>query len=165
MWRIIPGFSTYEVSNVGRVREMLTKKPAKVWDTNKGYYCCSLVGDDGYRRNVLISRCVALGFHGPRPSVKHGACHRDDNKHNDRRDNIYWGTQKQNVEDMFRNGRVGPHGGHAKLTMDQATTIRLQANYYKVAQLARRFGVSERTIYRVLARECYWQNLPSEDNP
>ena len=51
-----------------------------------------------------VARAVLAAFSGSRPSTKHMCCHRDDDITNNVPENLYWGTQKENVADAYRNG-------------------------------------------------------------
>lgn len=121
-WLPVPGYPDYEVSDQGRVRSLdrevssphwkRTKtvkgrllKQSKVGGSKPGgrYYGCVLYRDRR-RRPVMVHSLVLEAFVGPRPEGMNG-CHRDDNPENNRLDNLYWGTQQQNVQDAIGSGR------------------------------------------------------------
>lgn len=52
---------------------------------------------------VKIAVMVLETYVGLRPDGM-VACHRDDNRENDTMENLYWGTPKQNTQDILRNG-------------------------------------------------------------
>ncbi len=178
-WKMPPLFSNYEVSEFGHVRKALSFKktshrehaagtPMSIF-IMKGYPACRLVDDNGIARTILISQLVALAHIGPRPTLKHGALHRDDNPKNNHYTNLYWGKQKQNSQDAVRNGKipVGGNGWNAKLSDKEASEIKRIYKPYKCgltrADLAQRYAVSKRTISRVLDGETFnWPLLPTE---
>ena len=105
-WRPVKGYDgTYEVSNQGRVRSLnrtIYRKDGKV-NNLKGRLLRSAVDRGGYymvglssKSNVtsyLVHRLVATAFvHNPGnlPCV----CHRDDNRFNNRENNLFWGLIK-----------------------------------------------------------------------
>lgn len=51
-----------------------------------------------------IHRLVALVY-VPNPDNKPIVCHKDNNRSNNHYKNLYWGTQKENMEQCIRDGR------------------------------------------------------------
>ena len=187
------GFEHYEVDNLGvvwsrrlRGRQRYTDwhplrlYPSKDADVNgKRYLTAQLCGEK--RKNVLVHHLVLLAFVGPRPFPKAQCRHLDDNPENNRRDNLAWGTQQENMEDLKRNGRFpdrkGEKNSQAKLTRDQVETIRRlyvprsqrtgrrnrkgaikREDYlkYSIKKLATMFKVSSGTIYNALGANGHW---------
>lgn len=102
---------------------------------------------------------VLEAFVGPRPSPTHQAAHRDGNKLNNRLDNLYWATPKENGADNARL-RVGPRGErhpHAKLDNVSVQKIRRATGTRK--QIAALFGVSPATVTNVRTRRG-WVHVP-----
>lgn len=91
----------YYISNVG-----------KIYSRVKGYWreLTPCINREGYLRIKLngkqysIHRLVALAYI-PNPENKPCVCHKDNNKLNNSVDNLYWGTQKENLEQMIKDGR------------------------------------------------------------
>lgn len=78
-----------------------------VW-RNTGYARKPYLGvglSNGTGKQIIVKKhqIMALVHHGPRPSLKHYACHKDDNQLNNEPDNLYWGTAKENAADASRN--------------------------------------------------------------
>lgn len=111
----------YEVSSEGRVRSLdrfymrgNTQIPVRsrlmkpsVLKNRAGHLTV------GLRKNnkpstLYIHRLVCEAFHGPAPEDKPWALHRDDDKLNNTKDNLYWGTPKENSADCIRNGLHAP---------------------------------------------------------
>jgi hypothetical protein len=105
-----------------------------------------------FRRYVLI--CEA--FHGLKPSPKLMCCHRDDDKSNNRPDNLYWGTSDDNHDDAIANGLL-QHGNthwNAYLNEDMVRTIRrLHQEGATVTELAKKYQVHKPQISRILSRK------------
>lgn len=55
---------------------------------------------------VDVHRLVALTFI-PNPENKPCVCHANDNPSDNRVENLWWGTHKENMQDMIRKGRDG----------------------------------------------------------
>ena len=91
----------YHISNVG-----------KIYSRVKGYWreLTPCINREGYLRIKLngkqysIHRLVAEAYI-PNPENKPCVCHKDNNKLNNPVDNLYWGTQKENLEQMIKDGR------------------------------------------------------------
>lgn len=112
-WRVLPSNSTYEVSNLGRVRS----RDHLVWGgIRMGFYTKSGkvlqpgIASNGYptvalgrRKTRTVHSLVAETFIGPCPTGKE-VRHRDGVRTNPRLDNLEYGTRFQNIEDAFRHG-------------------------------------------------------------
>ena len=122
IWKDIDG--KYQVSNLGNIRILNYQKnqfknigeikQAKVWKDRDGYIICK-VGS--------VHRLVAKAFI-PNPNNYPCVCHKDDNPANNRIENLWWGTDKMNVQDSISKGRwpirMGMKGKkHTKETKEQ----------------------------------------------
>jgi len=89
----------YEVSNLGNVRSLHSKNyhniVASYANNTTGYMAVGL-NADGFHKTVTVHRLVALAFI-PQVEGKLYVNHKDENKHNNRVDNLEWCTQKYNV--------------------------------------------------------------------
>lgn len=103
-WRYVYGFEDYIVSELGEVcrpgRNIMDPKPDK-----SGYVRISL------RKNMkqltmTLQIIVCRAFHGDPPPNKPFALHKDDIKTNNVKDNLYWGSHQDNMNDLKRNNRV-----------------------------------------------------------
>lgn len=98
-----------------------------------------------YRAHVL-----ALEFDGRTVPQGMVACHHCDNPRCVRPDHLYVGTQRQNVQDASRRGRLlkGDRHHQSKLTENQVREIRRLDLPY--AEIARLYGVSRPTVTRAI---------------
>jgi len=112
-WRDIVGFNgSYSVSNTGRVRRNSgTTSNGRSWKGkilkprfNRGGYVKYTLYRDGKPVYVVAHRLVCFAFHGPPPSGKPLALHRDDNPQNNHVTNLYWGSLSDNQRDVLANG-------------------------------------------------------------
>lgn len=94
-WKIVEGFSRYEVSNTGIIREVesLREIPQQF---NNNYYCVNLYRDDGVKVLGKVHRIVALTFI-PNVEGVHNVDHRWDRKNNSV-DNLFWRPKKVKPE-------------------------------------------------------------------
>jgi len=93
MFKKIDGYE-YEVSDLGQVRNMKTKKILKP-NTQKGlfeYHHVHLY-KDGKKKTIGVHRLVALAF-VPNPENLLFVKHKDRNNNDNRAENLYWNTPK-----------------------------------------------------------------------
>lgn len=132
-WRRIPGASMYEASDLGRIRSYFGSSGRPVPDIvegtpRNGYARVKIIADDGSRRFRVVHRLIAETFLGAPVDESHAVVrHLDDDKTNNRVDNLAWGTQADNVADALRNGhhfqaaKTHCRNGHP---FDEANTYR-----------------------------------------
>lgn len=116
IWRDIPGYPGYQVSNVGRVRShnkvtSTPRFPVRRWkdrpikvriNPSTGYDQITL-WRDGEAHTLLIHRLVAEAFLG---AAQDGMTvnHINGDKRDNRPENLEWVTLKENVRHAFRMG-------------------------------------------------------------
>lgn len=157
----IPGFPGYYISKRGHLwshrkgsGRRLKPHLNKLW----GRYQCLLTNNQGKKVLCKISRLVALAWI-PNPDNLPVVMHLDDNPSNDYYKNLKWGTQKQNMEDARKKGKLrgsSCKASRAKLSKkDLILIFKLKAKglYYK--DIAKRLGVSVGTIGRVINKKSY----------
>jgi len=117
------------------------------------------------RRNTkYLHELMLETFIGPRPKGFY-ALHRDDNKTNNRIDNLYWGTPKENMADMTRNGKrndcKGINKPACKLSERAVVEIYSTPKHpgYLVG-LKKKFRVSFQTIYDI-RNSVFWKHITS----
>lgn len=95
-WKAIKGYEgIYEISNLGRVRNIKRKnKIVKSYTTKLGYQRVQL-SKNGKFKNLLIHRLVADAFL-PKPDNKDVINHKDFDRSNNNVENLEWLTYKEN---------------------------------------------------------------------
>ena len=134
-------------------------------DRGKGYLCFNY-HKDGKKTTLNVHSCVAKVFLGDRSSEGLQVLHEDGNQLNNNVENLYWGTQKQNMMDMVRHGTVfrpqGEKCGTSKLKEADIYKIRelrsTGMTYQKIADI---FGVHN-TLIGYILRGKSWSHLPAE---
>ena len=109
IWKNIPNFEKrYQVSDLGNIRSIQDNhgnyriKPRATWISNKGYeYVQLFIKDKGH--NVSVHHAVASAFI-PNPDQKSTVNHEDGIKTNNRRSNLEWMTQSENLLHAHANG-------------------------------------------------------------
>lgn len=93
IWADIPGYNgTYQVSTMGRVRG---RKILKFDRTKDGYLLAQLC-KDGKVKKHRVNRLVALAFI-PNPDGLPQVNHKNENKTDNRVENLEWVSAKQNI--------------------------------------------------------------------
>jgi len=162
-WKPIKEFPRYEISNMGNIRKTANKtKFLKPYQTKYGYQLVTLyVGKK--KSNKRIHSIVLEAFSCKRPYGM--ACrHLDCNPKNNNISNLRWGTYKENMEDMFKHGRIkmGSKNPNSKLKEKNIPTIRTLrlVNKLTVSQIAAIYGVGKCTIEDILYGKT-WKQIPA----
>ena len=153
VWKDISGFEGYyQVSNKGRVRSL----DRKVWSEKRGAFyshkgkVLKLTESRGYlhitlRKNykpitMQVHRLVAEAFI-PNPKNLEYINHKDENKNNNRLENLEWCTPKYNVY----------YGENSRIRPVMATNISTgkQTTYPSIMEAARSGGFNQSTISNV----------------
>lgn len=165
IWKPIPGWPEYGVSNEGRVRLEIDGYRKKA-----GYVLKPWMNRDrlqvelrrvGERKKYFVHQLVVLAFKGPAPTVEHEVAHWDGNTQNNRLGNLRWATPIENAADKHRHGRTvrGEDSFNAKLRESDIPLIRfLRANGYSQRSVAAAFGVSKHAIYMIDSRKT-WKHV------
>lgn len=162
-WRVIKGFSRYEVSSIGRVRSSVrwpnSPRILKCSKNKCGYISSRFMDDSGNNVPVLIHRLEMMEFdpisNPEEMEVDHINFIRDDN----RLCNLRWLTRKENIRHSYSNGRrdeelkrlwdgvTGEKSVCSKLTELQAIEIRAARRIGEsFAALAEKYNVAKTTI-------------------
>lgn len=150
----------YEVSSSGDIRRLGGKVLCQ-WTNDQGYKLARLSNP---RQTVRVHRIVADAFHenpDSLPFVNHIDCDRGNNSC----ENLEWCTQWQNLMHSQKLGRMqrdywnGKRSPNAYLTDLQVMEIKSQYEAGNISweDLGRKFGVSKRTIGRIVNGESYVQ--------
>lgn len=149
IWKDIEGYEgKYQVSNMGRVRSMAI---GNEWRMRRpsvgrgGYYSVSLAGNDGRHRVHQVQRLVASAFV---PGYREGLYvnHKDENRQNNRWDNLEWVTMTENNNYGQRNRHVAIAAG--KPVMQISVDGEIIATYESAAEAERLTGIRQDGINR-----------------
>ncbi len=160
IWKPIPGFDGYEVSDLGRVRSYRIRGSHKLSNTPhvlksgiyNGYHAVNL----GKGQLKRVHCLVLLTFIGPRPEgIK--ALHEDDNKDNNRLDNLYYGTSSDNTQDMIRNHNgIHPRRKHtvkkAPIFIKRDDFIEAYNSSDSPKEVVEKLGLKLKTVYEHASR-------------
>ncbi len=171
IWRDVVGYEgLYQISNLGRVKSLLfgRERILKTRYSLEGYAVIKLTKKDK-GKTYHIHKLLAQAFI-PNPEHKPQVNHKDGNKMNNCLDNLEWVTNSENVKHSYKMGLIkskrGSENVQSKLSDEDVSYIRKNYKYrdkeFNAYKLAKRFGVSTSTIYRVVNNECY-KNLEQFD--
>lgn len=147
IWKNIPKFKPYAVSNLGRVKNASTDRILKTSKDKDNYDRLSLD-----RRTFRVHQLVLLVFCGTKPKELETR-HLNGDCSDNRLFNIKYGTSVENKSDNIKHNTVsrmiGSLNPYAVLNSKDVIVIKknLKNNYYGlVSKLARRFKVGVSTI-------------------
>lgn len=152
IWKVIPGYHLYEVSNLGSVRR------------RAGYYCKQtrklnlrihpqdyrevILTQDGVSRTKLVHRLVLLSFIGESPLQCN---HKNGIKSDNRLVNLEYVTPSENSQHAYSTGlsrnAAGEDSHLSKLTAQEVLQIRSAVGTQ--AQIAKQFGISQTQVGRI----------------
>lgn len=170
IWKPIPGYTLYEVSNFGRVRSLdrviiqtdgrkriSAGRILQGGRNARSGYALVILSEANRKKTVNVHSLVMKAFVGPRPDGTE-ICHNDGNPRNNRLDNLRYDTRAANSADSERHGTraKGERSGVATLTENQVREIRrLRKAGVKQRVLAAQFGVSGSHISAIANRK-WW---------
>lgn len=105
-WFIIPGFSRYLAHPEGRIMNTLTNRISSGGKSDR-YLRVSAYKDDASSPTLMyLHELICLAFQGPRPAGM-VVLHLNDDKSNNTRENLAYGTQAENMRQVYSN-RIRP---------------------------------------------------------
>jgi len=149
----------YAVSNFGRVIDLKNQKYMIWHDNGAGYMNVGLQGPNSKVRVRYVHRLVAIAFL-ENPDKLPQVGHKDHTRSNNRLDNLYWTTPKQNTADGIREGKINAkkRPNTKKLTKVQICEIALLSSQGKgVNEIAVMLGFPRTTISSVFNGRSNWE--------
>ena len=105
VWKDIEGYEgLYQISNFGKVFSFKSNKILKPFNDKKGYLKIEL-RKENRRKIYFLHRLVAMCFIENKNNLPY-VNHKDENKHNNRVENLEWCTCKYNNNYGTRNSRI-----------------------------------------------------------
>ena len=159
IWKPIEDFKNkYEISNLGRIKNIQTNRILKM--TNQyGNYFSIILYDKTHKRNAKIHREVAQAFI-PNPNNYPCINHKDLNKQNNCVDNLEWCTYSYNTKDAIKKGantmsgfnRYNKEKAHKKYgyIYQYDLSMKYINKYYSPLEASKATGVCHRNILQVI---------------
>lgn len=145
-WKPIDGFTNYEVSDLGRVRNSNTGRIKKNFLNINGYYYAQLF-HDGRVHPTLVHRLVAKAF-VPNPGCLPEVNHLDEDKTNNAAENLEWCSRGYNMQysGKLRVGVKKPNQIAVRSIAPNGTVTA----YRSLSHAARSLGISPGPIWQVI---------------
>lgn len=145
VWKDIPGFENYQISNYGNVKSLnygRTGKPKLLKPTvsGKGYLQVRL-SKSGKPNALLVHRLVAMAFVQNLNNRKQ-INHKDENKFNNNADNLEW------CDNQYNNTYNGKYNKIAKPVIQRSKAGNEIARYKSIREAERKTGIKNITITR-----------------
>jgi hypothetical protein len=159
IWKYIPQYDKkYQISDDGKIKSLINRygnicnKILKPSMDRDGYLLIRLYKNQN-NKTYKVHRLVLETFVGPCP-LGMECRHIDDNRANNKLNNLRWGTHKENIQDSIQKGThyCSGHRGStftfAKLNEKQVRIIKylLKEGYLTQKEIAKIFDVNPRTI-------------------
>lgn len=159
-WKIVVRNPRYIVSEFGDVFSLRTGKMLSTHKAGRGYLQVQLANGGSAMRHEYVHQLVAEAFIGVRTAGLE-TMHLDSNKLNNYRENLAYGTRKQNAQEMAQTGVLkGTRNGSAKLTEDDVRAIRQidltqiqgRQRSANLRCIAKQYKISESQVRGIIAR-------------
>ena len=182
-WRPVTGFEgSYEISRTGIVRSLARTAIGRIGRNGEpirrrvhpkiktphidhnGYQAVHLHGasETGRSPSYRVHRLMCVAFNGPPPFEGAICRHLNDDRLDNRPENLAWGTVADNTADARRNNRmaIGARVGGATLTEANVLEIRRRVGAgEKCLTIAIEYGVTDANVWRA-AHGVSWKHLP-----
>lgn len=158
-WKNLPKYVGIEVSTLGRVRKNSFKHHNEIISEfckdRDGYCRCTVYYPNGKYTSKCVHQLVAEAFI-PNPEHKPCVNHKDNNRTNNRVDNLEWVTSKENVYHSYL------YGNRKKLKNVQRTTVLTDfqvsqieklRTIYTVNQISKLFNIKYNTLKNIIHKE------------
>lgn len=138
--RAIPGYPSYYATVEGDILKKRGKSFYKLTPTpvHNGYYTVKII------HRVKVHRLIALAFNNY-PIV----CHKDNNPTNNKPENLYWGTQSHNMQQMVRDGRQRK----SKIVKYKSQVLSLHHQGFSTQEIIDSLGISKTSIRRIITNK------------
>lgn len=166
VWRAIPEFPDYAVSNLGNVKRIKDAKTAKAGRQLKSSkmpsgYVGIILRRDGRSITQYVHTLVLSAFICPRPSPVHQAAHYNGVRWDNRLANLRWALPIENNADKKKHGtdQVGMKHHMRKITDADVLEIRrLRSLGMYCKDIAKRFGLHKAYI-SLVANGKRWSHI------
>lgn len=157
-WKSLPEYIGIEVSTLGRVRKNTRTHHGDIESEfckdRDGYCRCTVQKVNGKYSSQPVHRLVAKAFID-NPENKPCVNHKDNDRTNNRVDNLEWVTPKENVHHSFVQGKrkiLKEVQRTTVLTDFQVSQIAKLRALYTVNQLSKLFNIKYSTLKNIIRR-------------
>ena len=152
IWKDILNYEgLYEISNLGKIRNIKSKRVLKLTKSHNGYLKTNL-SKKGKLKTVFIHRLVAEAFI-PNPNNLPQVNHKDGNKENNNVFNLEFCTEKHNSLHAVRAGLI-----KVKKVVSYDIIDKNTKNYESVKKAAEEINCNYKKIYNAIHNETILNN-------
>lgn len=165
----IPGYPTYFADRQGGIWSSRRRGPRdtgslrigplfRLKEQKRRYCSVRLYDEIGKGTYLSVHRLVLLTFVGPPPDGCTQTRHLNGNAHDNRLENLAWGTPLENSVDQAEHGTQvrGERTASARLTAEKVREIRrLLAEGCEQQPVAKRMGISQAMVSRIALRKAW----------
>lgn len=156
IWKDIPTFENYQVSNLGNVFSKKMNKLLCVSHNDKGY-CYTQLYKNGKSYHLRLHRLVAKLFI-PNPNKLPEVNHIDGNKDNNNVNNLEWCNRKYNMQKAFENKLIPPRKSNkTSFPSKKVRQYDLQGNllkeYNSMSDASKKTGYKVQSISRFCKKQ------------
>lgn len=158
VWKDLLGYEGYyEVSNLARIRNFVTKEFVKCHLNKKLNRYEVHLYKDGVRKTHKRCRLVAHAFcDGFDPDLRNTVNHKDGDTTNDVAENLEWASQLEQGHHAATTLKKGFHAGYSKYGKFKKIIIDDKYEFKTITAAAKFIGVSVTQFYRYLDGSCKW---------
>jgi predicted P-loop ATPase len=158
IWKTIKGFENYQISNLGSVINVKSKRILK-HSTLRGYKNV-ILSNNSFKKKFSVHRLVAMHFienTQNKPCVNHINGIKDDN----RLKNLEWCTYSENEIHSYRNlGKINGGIKKRKIELNQIKVIKKMYNDgISQRKIAKIYNVCQDTIYKIVNCKSYVKHI------
>lgn len=160
IYKQIPNFEDYQVSNYGNIRSC--KKNKSVWvnlklrKNNLGRMYV-ILSKEKTKKNIQVAHLVLQTFVGPRPDGME-CCHNNSKQDDNRLENLRWDTRSNNRIDSIK------AGNHNKMRLNE-NDVRHIIHRHNLGEnpvdIAKSYNLHRNNIYNILNRKT-WKHIEEE---
>lgn len=148
-WKDIKGYEgIYQVSNMGYVRNIKSKKDLKAWHNHKGYMKVAL-SKNGEKHEKFVHRLVAENFID-NPNNLPQVNHINGNKDHNYIENLEWCTCKENIKHCYEHNLVNAER-RANSRRDNHNVV-YKGETMSLSKFSRISGIGRHKAYNLLKK-------------
>lgn len=112
-------------------------------------YLVANISASGEKKQVRLHRVVWISENGV-PEKGMAVCHRNNNKKDNRIENLYLATNEQNTSDASKDGLLDGRGAKIDFEIAQGIRMDYKTERYTMRELAKKYHISKSRIHQII---------------